>query len=213
MMDSKHSTMILAGGASQRMGRDKATLPWQNGLLIEHLTRLFAPASHRVIVVAAQQQNIPVLSEGVTIIRDDAPFHGPLLGLRDGLRHATSDLPVFVTGCDYPLLTQEVPAYLLEQCGSADVCLFKRDNHRQPLPGLYHPRILSRLDAVIRMKARSLQALLDVVNIQEVNEAGWQQHFPAEVFMNMNTPEEYAQALLRFGERPAVPSQTGERSE
>lgn len=212
-MDKNHSTIILAGGASQRMGRDKATLPWQNGLLIEHLARLFAPASQQVIVVAAQEQNIPALPQGVTIVRDESPFYGPLLGLRDGLRHAASDLPVFVTGCDYPLLTQSVPAYLLEQCGSADVCLLKRDNHRQPLPGLYHPRILPRLDAVIRMKAKSLQALLDVVNIQEVNEAYWYQHFSAEMFMNMNTPKEYEKALLRFAERSAVPSQTGESSQ
>lgn len=212
-MDKKHSTIILAGGASQRMGRDKATLPWHNGLLIEHLVRLFAPASQQVIVVAAQEQNIPALPEGVTIIRDESPFLGPLLGLRDGLRHAASDLPVFVTGCDYPLLSQMVPAYLLEQCGSADVCLFKRDNYRQPLPGLYRPRILSRLDAVIRMKARSLQALLDVVTNTEVEEATWQQHFPAEVFMNMNTPKEYEQALLRFAKRSAVASKTGESSQ
>lgn len=212
-MDKNHSTIILAGGASQRMGRDKATLPWQNTLLIEHLAQVFAPASHQVIVVAGQEQNIPALPEGVTVIRDESPFLGPLFGLRDGLRRSASDLPVFVTGCDYPLLTHALPAYLLEQCGSADVCLLKRDNHRQPLPGLYHPRILARLDAVIRMKARSLQALLDVVNIQEMSEASWQQHFPSEVFINMNTPEEYDRALLRFAERASIASQTGERGE
>ena len=49
-MRSGCSLVILAGGLSRRMGRDKATLPAGDGTLIEHLARRLAPMVDETII-------------------------------------------------------------------------------------------------------------------------------------------------------------------
>ncbi len=212
-MKHQYSTIILAGGASQRMGCDKATLPWQNTTLISYLAQLVTAKSKQTVIVASDQQKISISSKHVIIVHDESPFPGPLLGLCYGLRSVLPEVPAFVTGCDYPLLTADIPGFLLQHLGSADVCLLKRASFRQPLPGLYHPRILSKLDVLIREGARSLQALLDVVEVVQVDETDWNCHFSPEVFLNMNTPADYELALLRFTERSMMTDQASKRGQ
>ncbi|HMO37106.1 MAG TPA: NTP transferase domain-containing protein, partial [Gemmatales bacterium] len=102
------STIILAGGASKRMGRDKATLPWNGKTLLEDLVQRFHQYSSKILVVAAIQQKIPPLPEHVHLVHDASAFPGPLWGLYYGLRAVMHSGPVFVTGCDYPLLPAEL---------------------------------------------------------------------------------------------------------
>ena len=66
-MRSGCSLVILAGGLSRRMGRDKATLPAGDGTLIEHLARRLAPVVDEIIIAEApswQQQLLERARDG-----------------------------------------------------------------------------------------------------------------------------------------------------
>ncbi len=56
------AAIILAGGASRRMGRDKATLPYQGSTLVEHMVDILKPRCAPVYVVAAPGQALPQLA-------------------------------------------------------------------------------------------------------------------------------------------------------
>src|SRR6202011_1924317 len=97
-MRSGVSLVILAGGLSRRMGRDKASLPAGDGTLIEHLARRLAPVVDETIVAGGPGR--PTLP-GVRMIEDRYPGLGPLAGIHAGL--AAASFPhVWVVGCDLP---------------------------------------------------------------------------------------------------------------
>src|SRR5207248_10702686 len=90
------SLVILAGGLSRRMGRDKAGLPAGDGTLIQHLARRLAPVVDETIVAGGSgRHNLP----GVTTVDDRYPGLEPLAGIHAGLLRARCPR-VWVVGCD-----------------------------------------------------------------------------------------------------------------
>src|SRR5438128_12230654 len=97
-MRSGCSLVILAGGLSRRMGRDKAVLPAGDGTLIEHLARRLAPVVGETIVAGGSGR--PPLG-GVRTVDDRYVELGPLAGMHAGLRAARYPY-VSVHGGDLP---------------------------------------------------------------------------------------------------------------
>src|SRR2546421_6001463 len=90
------SLVILAGGLSRRMGRDKAALPAGEGTLIEHLARRLAPVVDETIIAGGSAgQNLP----GVTGVDDRYSRFGPLAGVHAGFLAARCP-PLSGVGCD-----------------------------------------------------------------------------------------------------------------
>ncbi|MDQ2625946.1 MAG: NTP transferase domain-containing protein, partial [Actinomycetota bacterium] len=87
-MTGRLAGVVLAGGASRRMGRDKATLTvagrFDGRTLIEHLASVVAQRCDPVFVVAAQGQDLPELP--ARVLRDEVPGLGPLPAVGLGLR-------------------------------------------------------------------------------------------------------------------------------
>src|SRR4051812_32716036 len=71
------AAVVLAGGASRRMGRDKAMLPYQGGTLIEHVVAAVGARCAPVFVIAAPGQRLPALN--AEILRDEVQHVGPLI--------------------------------------------------------------------------------------------------------------------------------------
>src|SRR3954447_24085949 len=79
----RRGALILCGGKSSRMGRDKATLPFGPELMLQRVVRLLSDTvdPEHMLVVAAPNQTLPELPKSVKVARDDAEFRGPLQGL------------------------------------------------------------------------------------------------------------------------------------
>jgi molybdopterin-guanine dinucleotide biosynthesis protein A len=113
MRHDHRGAIILCGGKSSRMGRDKATLPsGPDEVMLQRVVRIVSEVidPSRIIAVAAEGQPLPPLPPEVTIARDRRPERGPLEGLAMGLV-AIADRAdvVYATSCDVPLL---VPAFV-----------------------------------------------------------------------------------------------------
>ena len=87
----KKGAVILCGGQSSRMGRDKATLPFGPELMLQRVIRIIAGVveSTAIVIVAAPDQILPDLPKNVIVTRDEHPGRGPLEGLAGGLRAPT----------------------------------------------------------------------------------------------------------------------------
>jgi len=129
------STIVLAGGASSRMGSPKALLRFGEETLIERVARRLADVSAEVIVVVGPHVPLPALPGGVRAVQDDRPLQGPLAGIFYGLRAASTDL-CFVCGCDHPFLTPAV-AQLLVGRAERDGAVAVWDGREQPLVAAY----------------------------------------------------------------------------
>ena len=96
--------IVLCGGRSSRMGRDKPWLPWRGRPVLCHVVERLAEAVDEVIVVSAPGQSLPVTP--ARRVEDHEEGLGPLAGLRAGLAASAPGL-AFATAADSPFLTAD----------------------------------------------------------------------------------------------------------
>jgi molybdopterin-guanine dinucleotide biosynthesis protein A len=94
---------LLAGGASSRMGRDKALIPFRGNPLLVHLAELLRSVSVDFHIIAPPQRYesfaYPILPD----LRDNC---GPMAAIETALAHSSHPWN-FIVACDMPLLSAE----------------------------------------------------------------------------------------------------------
>lgn len=93
------SVVVLTGGASSRMGRDKASLTYEGESFLERLCREFSNCNELLISGLEPPAQLP---EHARFIADEVEGRGPAEGVLTALKHCSSDLLVTL-GCDMPL--------------------------------------------------------------------------------------------------------------
>ncbi|WP_082944651.1 molybdenum cofactor guanylyltransferase [Mycobacterium sp. 852013-50091_SCH5140682] len=163
------AAVVLAGGASRRMGRDKATLPFEGSTLVERVVAAVSVRCSPVFVIAAPGQPLPELSAHV--LRDEIRGVGPLVATGRGLRAAADagrEL-AFVCAVDMPYLSAELidelvaPAVRLH----ADIVL-PWDGRDHYLAGIYRSALTDRIAELVAAGERSMRALAESVDTQRV---------------------------------------------
>lgn len=194
---------VLAGGASSRMGRDKASLPWDEEGRTTWLERALRELSRIVEApVALGATRIP----GFANVADVRTGVGPLGGVEALL--VTARRPALVIPCDLPGLSGEVLGLLVAarekshfDAGPPLAFAFRHtDGRPEPAVAVFEPAALPILRHFLDGGRRGVAEFLDSVPTQwiEIPEAA------ADAFVNVNTPEE----LARWRERTSRGSAT-----
>jgi molybdopterin-guanine dinucleotide biosynthesis protein A len=186
---------VLAGGKSQRMGQDKSIMTFHGEVLIRRVLNRVAGLADEVMVIAPR--NHEYLSLGIKVEPDLLPGCGPLGGLYTALNKA-SNQEVALIACDMPFVN---PGLLLHQ-----VDLLLSDHVDVVVPS--SEKGLEPLHAVYR-KETSLPAVKDALDSGERRLVSWFPNVKVRIltqketntfdpwglmFLNINTPEEFAQA-------------------
>jgi molybdopterin-guanine dinucleotide biosynthesis protein A len=163
------AAVVLAGGASRRMGRDKATLPYHGATLIEHIVSVVRQRCTPVFVIAAPGQPLPDLD--AEVLRDEVRGVGPLVATGRGLR-AAADIGApraFVCAVDLPYLDAALIEVLLDYSKNlpADVVL-PWDGRDHYLAALYRTSLVERIDALVAAGERSMASLVNSVDAQRI---------------------------------------------
>jgi molybdopterin-guanine dinucleotide biosynthesis protein A len=190
--------VVLCGGRSTRMGRDKASLPFGDETLLQRVIRIVSASVADVVVVARAGQDLPALPRDVRIVRDELDDRGPLGGLGPGLRASRAEA-VFATGCDAPFLGPALVDLLFERLGEGDAAVAETDGRPHPLCAVYRTRIASVVDRLVaddRLRASDLAGLVPTVRVTEDELRAVDPDLAS--FVNCNTPEAYAAALRRL---------------
>ena len=182
------SLVILAGGLSRRMGRDKAGLPAGDGTLIQHLARRLAPVVDETIVAGGSgRYDLP----GVTTVDDRYPGLGPLAGIHAGLLVARSPL-VWVVGCDLPDVDPGLAALLCGLAGDVDAVVPRIDSEPQGVCAVYDRALAPRIEGLLAAGERRVKMLLGASNVRYVTPGELRAVDPElRSFRNINTPAEY----------------------
>ena len=182
--------IVLAGGASSRMGRDKATLDVDGETLAAGAARRLAAACPEVALADRGRQLVPGLPSF-----PDGPGRGPAAGLL-GAARACPGRPLLVLACDLPY----VPALLLDELARSertDWALPRWRRGPEPLCALWMPRALAVLEERVE---RGLYALWPLAEDDRLAVRWLEGDFlaafgsPEEMFLNVNTPEELDRA-------------------
>ncbi|ETZ43207.1 molybdenum cofactor guanylyltransferase [Mycobacterium avium] len=163
--------IVLAGGESRRMGRDKATLPGPRGAatLLEYVVGVQTQRCDPIFVMAAPGQPLPEVT--ARIIRDEIRGQGPLPATGRGLRAAAEAGAryAFVCAVDMPLLSPELIDDLVHLATEtkAEVVL-PWDGRSHYLASLYRTDLAERIDRLVAGGARSMRALIDASDAQQI---------------------------------------------
>ena len=122
---------LLAGGRSERMGRDKARVEVSGRPLILHVVAQCGYAPEAVTVVAAPGRSYADL--GLRTVEDASEHEGPFSGLQTLLRHAAPG-PLLVIGCDQWGLREAMLAPLLSALQAGAMAAAYRGVLWHPLP-------------------------------------------------------------------------------
>lgn len=214
-MAERTAGIVLAGGASKRMGSPKATLEWHGSTLVRRAAGLVARAvDGPVVVVRAVGQDLPAFPGEIEVVQDARDGRGPLQGMAAGLAQIGDRADVvYVTGVDTPLLHPAFIARVLHELRSADdVALPRAHGFGQHLAAAYRIATLARalgeqLDRdrlgagalVARLRARQLD---ETALLADPAVAALDPHLDS--LQNLNTAGEYEAARAQPGPRITV---------
>ncbi len=190
------TAIILAGGRSSRMGTPKALLPFDGEPLIVHNVRRLESLFSEIVVVAAPGQHLPPLP--ARVVHDDVAYQGPVGGIYYGLEAADAEV-CFVTSCDSAFASLPLISHLASLAPGSDVVVPRWDGRLQPLFAMYRRTVRPFLKAQLATSELRPVYLFDKVKTTIVQPEHIRQFDPEGTsFFNMNTPEEYSEALQRW---------------
>jgi len=186
---------IQAGGASSRMGEDKALKPFLGRPLIQRVVERLSSIADEVIVTTNRPEDYRFL--GLRLTPDLKPGRGALGGLYTAIISASHPL-VAVVACDMPFASPTLigaASQLLIQEG-ADVVIAKSDEGYEPFHAVYRRETcLSAIESAIDADQWKVIAWFPQVKVRVLTSEELKRFDPDRVaFWNVNTPEEFAQA-------------------
>ena len=169
--------VVLAGGASLRAGRDKATKPvlapgsgsQTPSTVVEQVVGILGQRCEPVFVVAAPGQALPDLP--ARVVRDDVRGVGPLLALARGL-HAAAEAGAkwaFVCAVDIGVLSADLIDVLAARAVEVDAdIVLPWDGGNHYLAAVYRTELAAQIDALVAAGERKMPALVDRVDSQRI---------------------------------------------
>lgn len=181
--------LILAGGDSRRMGRDKTALEFDGQTLLQRAVDLLQGVFPQVLVSVRQPRGDVAAPQ----VLDELPDAGPLAGLCAGLARSATPW-VFAMAADMPFLRPEVIRELAARRDGYDAVVPVVQGHPQPLAAYYAATALPALRAVLAGPGkRSLRAALEQLNVVFVHEDQLLSADPArQSFIDLDTPADLA---------------------
>jgi molybdenum cofactor guanylyltransferase len=196
--------IILCGGRSSRMGRDKALLSFgPQETLLQRVVRIVAEvvSADEIVCVAAAEQELQTLPVKVRIARDATPDHGPLAALATGLKQlAGAADAVFACGCDAPYLSPQFIVAMFEWLGDKQIAVPTIDSGVCPLPAIYRGDVLPFAEEKLAAGERSLRALIASCDARFIGVDELRSVDPTLASLeSCNTSAEYESLLARRG--------------
>ncbi|WP_126426341.1 molybdenum cofactor guanylyltransferase [Brevibacillus marinus] len=201
--------VILAGGASRRMGRPKELLSWGGQPLLLHLAKSVQAAALPCLVISNEPERLPLATlqaMGVAWSRDLLPASGPVSGLCTAFR-LRQEAALLVLACDLPFVDPRQIKLLLaqtEQLHEWDAVIPEQGGRLHPLFALYHQRTHGWWEAAQRSGELRLLQVLERLRIKRLPEG----YLDRWATFNMNTPQAYRQALQERKRRDALSPST-----
>lgn len=173
------------------MGRDKAFVTLDGRSLLERAVETTRAVTDDVRVVGQAAK----FADFGPVVEDLFPGCGPLGGIHAALRASNRELNL-ILAVDLPFVTAKLLRFLIARAreSAAMVTVVRTREAWQPLCGVYRRDFADAAEAALRAGRYRIDALFDgrvqVVSEEELQPAG----FSAELFRNVNTPEDLADA-------------------
>jgi molybdopterin-guanine dinucleotide biosynthesis protein A len=185
--------LVLAGGASRRMGRDKATLDYRGRPQLAWTYELVARHCDRAFVSVRRDQAGDPSRAGYPQIVDLIEDAGPIAGIA-AAQAAHPEAAWLVVACDLPFLEDGAIANLVSRRGNHPVTAYRstHDGLPEPLCAIYEPATRADVLEAIAQGRHCPRKFVTASGVPLLDQPD-----PAALD-NVNTPEEFAAAASRL---------------
>ena len=177
--------VVLAGGRSSRMGRDKALIEVGGRTLLQQALDTLAPHVEELLVIGDPEKYGHVAAR---VVADDMPGSGPLGGITTAMRHA-HHARLLVLACDMPHVTSRLVVRLKEGLSEERSAFVPAcDGQVEPLAAAYHRQCLSVFEDHMHRQALKLRDALEAAGATFVQICPGEDGWPVDLFRNINAP-------------------------
>lgn len=178
--------LVLAGGASRRMGRDKALLELDGEPLVRRAVATLRRCCGRVLVASGDGTRLPDVGDAQ--VADAVAGEGPLGGLVAGLAAARTPL-VAVVAVDLPFADAGILRVLADHWGGEPAVVPTVAGRAQPLHAVYATAAAGALRRCLDDGRRGVTDVVTSLGARLVDERGWSHRDPTGRFAtNLNSP-------------------------
>ena len=191
-MSERISGIVLAGGNSGRMGRDKRFLESDGMTFLEISVNRLSKVTDEVIVVTAGSEELKL--KGVKFVADIESGRGPMMGIYTGLMAMSSGRAV-VNPVDVPHLTEDLLSRMIELSEGFDIVMPERGGRLEPLIAVYSKSVIPVMRGLLKNGEKAAPHIIvspeyglgvSILSETELSDFG----DPDFLFKNYNSPED-----------------------
>lgn len=183
------SCIVLAGGKSTRLGRNKVVEKIGNQSLLERVvSRLYALNSD-IFIVAAKDSHLPQLTNyaRLKLLDDIYPGKGSLGGIYTGLT-VSKTVNNLIVACDMPFLNLDLLSYMVDLAQGYDAVIPRVNDVLEPLHAVYSRNCLAGIESLIGRNRLSILELFTLVKVRYLKVSEIDKFDPEHLsFVNINT--------------------------
>ena len=198
--NSKASGVILAGGLSRRLGRDKAVVQVGGIPLICRVINTVSEVAQETVVVVNTVERIPELPlpRSVIPVVDIYPDRGSLGGIYTGVSESTKEWS-FVFSCDMPFINTDLLQFMFSVKKGFDVVIPLVNGRPEPTHALYNKSCLRHIRQRIEENDLKITNFFETVRVMYINSEELDRLDPErKSFFNINTQDDLDLANQMF---------------
>ena len=181
------TAIVLAGGNSSRMGKEKAFLEIGGRFLIEYVYNQLLAYFEVILISANNKEKYSFL--GAEVIPDKIPGTGPLMGIASALEASKSEIN-FIIACDIPDIDISYVKKMIHECKDYDgVVPIKRKSKYEPLYAVYKKSMLKAMNEVLSSGNNKISEVFKLCNLKYITLKDTSR------LKNLNTVKDYEEYL------------------
>jgi len=179
--------ILLAGGMSSRMGREKGSMIIGKQMMYEYPLHLLESVCDEILISSCKplpgQDTHPTICDRVKGI-------GPMGGIQTCLEYSSNDLNI-VLSYDMPLVNKGLLLYLLEKIQGHDMIVPAMNSHSmEPLCALYRKNMSKVFSRLIEENNYAVRRVIPEVNSLALNIHQAMPFYHPDLFLNINTKQD-----------------------
>jgi len=195
--------VVLSGGSSRRMGRDKSQLLFRGRTLLENVVERVARVCHPIVVAGIDSFDYQNSKLTTSFVTDQYRDCGPLEGIRAGLACLAPSVNwAFVSACDAPEINPDLIRWMTSfieiQDESCEAIIPVDGDRIYGLTAMYRTNLAAEIESLIQSGERRVKflashfkaTLIDVRQFSAVDRA-------LDSFANINDLADYQRLLER----------------
>jgi len=184
--------IILAGGKSSRMGKNKALSDFKGKPLIYYAIETLKPLCSTLIISANQKEKYAAF--GLPVISDEIKNIGPMGGILTCLKRSKTQHNLIIS-CDTPFVSSALFRYLLNEVENDQVVVPSHETFLiEPLNAYYNTNLIGAMEQSVRNGNYKLMDFFKKVRFKSVEIDEKLPFYKEHLFLNINTLKDMDQA-------------------